>query len=52
MLGSGSDGFTLTTGDPAAISSITGSFDGLTPVEEAPPVAPDNTLPVDEVNPL
>lgn len=34
VLGSGSDGFTVTTGDPASISGVTASFDGLTPVDE------------------
>ena len=34
VLGSGSDGFTVTTGDPAAIAGVTASFDGLTPVDE------------------
>jgi hypothetical protein len=38
VLGTGSDGFTLTTGDPDSISGITANFDGLTPVDEAPPV--------------
>jgi hypothetical protein len=37
VLGSGGDNFTVTTGDPAAISSVTTSFEGLTPVE--PPSA-------------
>jgi hypothetical protein len=34
VLGSGGDNFTVTTGDPAAISSVSTSFDGLTPVDE------------------
>lgn len=38
VLGSGSDGFTVTTGDPHSIASITGTFDGLTP-EPPPPAA-------------
>jgi hypothetical protein len=37
VLGSGGDNFTVTTGDPAAIASVSTSFDGLTPVDEAPP---------------
>lgn len=32
VLGTGSDGFTVTVGDPTAITSITAEFDGLTPV--------------------
>jgi hypothetical protein len=36
VLGSGGDNFTVTTGDPAAISGVSTSFDGLTPVEEPP----------------
>lgn len=36
VLGSGSDGFTVTTGDPASIAGISASFDGLTPVPETP----------------
>lgn len=36
VLGSGSDGFTITTGDPDSIASVTAAFDGITPVEEAP----------------
>jgi hypothetical protein len=32
VLGSGSDGFTVTTGDPAAITGVTAQFDTLTPV--------------------
>jgi hypothetical protein len=31
VLGSGGDNFTVTTGDPAAITSVSTSFDGLTP---------------------
>lgn len=41
VLGSGGDNFTVTTGDPAAISGVTTSFDGLTPVEDTP--APEPT---------
>ncbi len=33
VLGSGGDNFTVTTGDPAAISGVSTSFDGLTPTE-------------------
>lgn len=36
VLGSGSDGFTVTTGDPAAITGIEATFEGLTPAETAP----------------
>ena len=36
VLGSGGDNFTVTVGDPAAISGVSTSFDGLTPVEEPP----------------
>jgi len=36
VLATGSDGFTVTVGDPAAIASISTSFDGLTPVEPPP----------------
>jgi hypothetical protein len=39
VLGSGGDNFTVTTGDPASISSVATSFDGLTPVADAPPSA-------------
>lgn len=39
ILGSGSDGFTVTTGDPAAVTGIVGTFEGLTPVEEVAPNA-------------
>lgn len=42
VLGSGSDGFTVTTGDPSAITGIQATFDGLTPVE--PPPAPATDL--------
>jgi hypothetical protein len=42
VLASGSDGFTVTTGDPAAVSSITAKFEGLNPVDEVPP-APETT---------
>src|SRR6185369_8683514 len=46
VLGTGSDGFTVTTGDPTAISSITAAFDGLTPVMKRPqsPKSPNNLL--------
>ncbi len=37
VLATGSDGFTVTTGDPASIASVTSTFDGLTPVDENPP---------------
>lgn len=41
VLGSGSDGFTVTTGDPASIAGVTATFDGLTPTDETPaPEAP------------
>lgn len=36
VLGSGGDVFTVTTGDPSAISAVGIGFDGLTPVEEPP----------------
>lgn len=35
-LASGSAGFTVTTGDPSAVSAITPVFDGLEPVDEPP----------------
>ncbi len=43
VLGSGSDGFTVTTGDPSSIASIEATFEGLTPAEApvAPPPTPD-----------
>lgn len=40
VLGSGSDGFTLTTGDPASIAGITATFDGLTPTVDPIEVDP------------
>lgn len=36
VLAVGSDSFLVTTGDPSSVSSVTATFDGLTPVEEAP----------------
>lgn len=33
VLGSGSDGFTITAGDPASIAGITATFEGLTPTD-------------------
>lgn len=36
VIGSGGAGFTVTAGDPAAISAVNVSFDGLQPTEEAP----------------
>jgi hypothetical protein len=41
VLGTGSDGFTVTTGDPASIAGISAQFDGLTPVPETPAAAPE-----------
>lgn len=40
VLGSGGDTFTVTTGDPASVSSINASFEGLTPEEEPAPEEP------------
>ncbi len=39
LLGSGSDGFTVTTGDPASVASVSATFDGLTPAPDTPPAA-------------
>jgi hypothetical protein len=41
VLGSGSDGFTVTTGDPASISGVSTNFEGLTPVSEPTPTGGD-----------
>lgn len=43
ILGAGSDGFIVTTGDPDSISGITASFEGLTPVDETQPAEPGVT---------
>jgi hypothetical protein len=40
VLGSGGDSFTVTTGDPASISSVSTSFDGLTPADAPPAPEP------------
>jgi hypothetical protein len=52
LLSTGSDGFTVTTGDPKSISSIKTTFAGLTPVDETPaPVEepPVETPPIETV---
>lgn len=36
VLGSGGDNFTVTTGDPSSITSVSTKFEGLTPADEAP----------------
>lgn len=51
VLGSGSDGFTVTTGDPAAITSISAAFDGLTPVSETPAAPAPEPGPAPEAAP-
>lgn len=52
VLGSGSDGFTVTTGDPASITGITANFDGLTPTAEAPaPATSESSTATSESSP-